>query len=72
MHSPFSFDVQLAVMGLMAGFYVGFGFSFCAAAIGLVSGQTITSQHVSLLQVLLSCVIIKCTIALVPRKHCDL
>ena len=29
---------KLAVMGLLAGFYVSFGFSFCAASIGLVSG----------------------------------
>lgn len=28
---------KLAVMGLLAGFYVSFGFSFCAASIGHVS-----------------------------------
>jgi len=31
---------KLAVMGLLAGFYVSFGFSFCAATIGLM-GNTI-------------------------------
>lgn len=29
--------LQLAAMGIMAGSYIGFGFSFCAAATGIVS-----------------------------------
>ena len=36
-HTHTHTTVQLAVMGILAGFYVAFGFSFCAVSYGAVS-----------------------------------